>query len=375
MILLHFLIIAGNLYFLLLSLSNVLWLRLSSVRPRTTWKGKVSVLIPARNEESNIGRCLDSLLQQSYPDYEIVVLDDLSKDRTWQIITGYAERYPGRIRALKGSALPKQGWCGKTHAMQTLSRYAQGEYLLFTDADTVHSPQSIAWAVTNINRHKADMLSGYAYLELGSFGESLIVPATYIMSTIVMPLWLIPFSRAPGLSFAVGQMVMFRRQAFQAVGGYAAVSDHISEDVFMARAVKRAGFRVTFLDLQDYVRCRMYEGYRAAFTGLSKNIYDFFKNQAAFFASAASALVIFVVLPVVLAVFEALSGAQTLSLSVLSVAVFQLAWALALLDRGQKLWLPFLYPLTFLHLLFMAWKTFGKVSQGLGVVWKDRTLK
>ncbi len=375
MSLLHFLLIAGNLYFLLLSVSNILWLRLSSVKPRTTWKGKVSVLIPARNEENNIGRCLDSLLRQSYPDYEILVLDDLSKDRTWQIITGYAERYPGRIRTLKGNALPEKGWCGKTHAMQTLSRYAQGEYLLFTDADTIHSPQSIAWAVTNINRHKADLLSGYAYLQLGSFGESLIVPVTYIMSTVVMPLWLIPFSRTPGLSFAVGQMVMFRRQAFQAVGGYTSVSDHISEDVFIARAVKRAGFRVTFLDLQDYVHCRMYEGYRAAFTGLSKNIYDFFKNQAAFFASAASALVIFVVLPVVLAAFEAFTGSPTLPLSLLSVAIFQLAWALALLDRGQKLWLPFLYPLTFLHLLFMAWKTFGKVTQGLGVVWKDRTFK
>jgi len=372
--LLHFLAAAGTLCILLLSLVNILWLRSSSYRPSSTGMGKVSVLIPARNEESNIRRCLESLLHQSYTNYEIVVLDDLSTDRTWEIVSEYARRYPDLLRAVKGAPLPR-GWCGKTHAMQLLSQHAQGDYLLFTDADTVHTHESIAWAVTNINKHRSDFLSGYVYQELQSFGEALIVPTTYIMSTMVLPLWLIPRSNASMISFAVGQLVMFRRQAFEAIDGYSSVSDQISEDVFVARAVKKAGFRVVFLDIRRYVRCRMYEGYQESFNGIAKNIYDFFKNQPAFFASVASILVAFVVLPLVLIPIELYTGSSMLRFSLFSVLTFLLAWSLSLYDRGQKWWVPLLYPLTFLHLLYMAWKSYGRVTTGLGIEWKDRVFK
>ena len=372
--LLHLLAAAGTLCILLLSLANILWLRSSSYRPSTTDMGKVSVLIPARNEESNIRRCLESLLHQSYTNYEIVVLDDLSTDRTWEIISEYARRYPKLLRAVKGAPLPR-GWCGKTHAMQLLSQHAQGDYLLFTDADTVHTRESIAWAVTNINKHRSDFLSGYVRQELQSFGEALIVPTTYIMSTMVLPLWLIPRSNTSMLSFAVGQLVMFRRRAFEAIDGYSSVSDQISEDVFVARAVKKAGFRVVFLDIRRYVPCRMYEGYQESFNGIAKNIYDFFKNQPAFFASVCSILVTFIVLPLVLVPIEFNTGSSMLRFSLFSVATFLLAWSLSLYDRGQKWWVPLLYPLTFLHLLYMAWKSFGRVATGLGIVWKGRVFK
>jgi chlorobactene glucosyltransferase len=372
--LLHLLAAAGTLCILFLSLVNILWLRSSSYRPSSTGMGKVSVLIPARNEESNIRRCLESLLHQSYTNYEIVVLDDLSTDRTWEIVSEYARRYPDLLRAVKGAPLPR-GWCGKTHAMQLLSQHAQGDYLLFTDADTIHTHESIAWAVTNINKHRSDFLSGYVYQELQSFGEALIVPTTYIMSTMVLPLWLIPRSNASMISFAVGQLVMFRRQAFEAIDGYSSVSDQISEDVFVARAVKKAGFRVVFLDIRRYVRCRMYEGYQESFNGIAKNIYDFFKNQPAFFASVASILVAFVVLPLVLIPIELYTGSSMLRFSLFSVLTFLLAWSLSLYDRGQKWWVPLLYPLTFLHLLYMAWKSYGRVTTGLGIEWKDRVFK
>ena len=372
--LLHLLAAAGTLCILLLSLANILWLRSSSYRPSTTDMGKVSVLIPARNEESNIRRCLESLLHQSYTNYEIVVLDDLSTDRTWEIISEYARRYPKLLRAVRGAPLPR-GWCGKTHAMQLLSQHAQGDYLLFTDADTVHTRESIAWAVTNINKHRSDFLSGYVRQEIQSFGEALIVPTTYIMSTMVLPLWLIPRSNTSMLSFAVGQLVMFRRRAFEAIDGYSSVSNQISEDVFVARAVKKAGFRVVFLDIRRYVRCRMYEGYQESFNGIAKNIYDFFKNQPAFFAFVCSILVAFIVLPLVLVPIEFYTGSSMLRFSLFSVATFLLAWSLSLYDRGQKWWVPLLYPLTFLHLLYMAWKSFGRVATGLGIVWKDRVFK
>src|SRR5512136_126925 len=106
----------GALYFLVLSLSNVVWLRLSSREPRLRQGRKVSVLVPARNEERNLSACLDSLLEQTYRNYEIVVLDDQSTDRTWDIIREYERRAPARVRAVRGEPLPA-GWMGKPHAM------------------------------------------------------------------------------------------------------------------------------------------------------------------------------------------------------------------------------------------------------------------
>jgi chlorobactene glucosyltransferase len=372
--LLHLLTAFGTLAILAMSLANILWLRSSGHRAKSVDRGKVSVLIPARNEETNIRRCLDSLLDQNYPNYEIIVLDDCSQDGTWQIIAEYAHRYPKRVQAVKGAPLPR-GWCGKTHAMQLLSRYASGDYLMFTDADTIHSNQSLAWTVTNMNEHAADFLSGYVQQDLQSFGEALIVPTTYIMSAILMPFWLVPRTNSSMLTMAVGQMVMFRREVFQAIGGYSSVAEQISEDVFVARAVKKAGYRTVFLDLRDNVSCRMYEGYKNCFDGIGKNIYDFFKNQPALFASVASILIAFIVLPLVLIPIEMHAGNPLLRLSVFSALIFILAWSLTLYDRGLKWWVPLLYPLTFVHLLYMAWKCFGRAAAKMGIVWKGRVFK
>ncbi len=112
-------------YFFLLALSNIIWLRLSSRRPRSRNSGKVSVLIPARNEERNIGRCLQSLLDQTYQDYEILVLDDQSTDRTWPIISRFAQDHRDRIQAVRGKPLPEARWNGKAHAMHQLAGLAR----------------------------------------------------------------------------------------------------------------------------------------------------------------------------------------------------------------------------------------------------------
>jgi chlorobactene glucosyltransferase len=364
----------GAAYFLLLSLSNVLWLRVSSHRPRITRGRMVSVLVPARDEEKNIARCLDSLLSQTYANYEIVVLDDQSTDRTWEIISGYEKDHPERVHAVKGEPLTEKGWCGKTHAMQQLSTHARGEYLLFTDADTTHGPESVAWAVTNMEWHHADCVSGFVLQELDTLGELCIVPATYIMSSMLLPLWLIAALRAPGLSFAIGQLMMFRRRAYEAIGGYASVAGEITDDMAIVRVLKRAGFRQVFLDIRRYVRCRMYQGYRASFNGLSKNIYDFVRHRAVFFAAALTLLVTFVLLPLALLPIQALTGNPAMQLTFLCVLTFLAAWSLVLWDRGMRWWTPFLYPVLFVHLLFIAWWSFAHAASGQGVVWKGRTL-
>ncbi len=369
------LFILGTLYFLLLSASNVLWLRLSSRPPRIRRGRMVSVLIPARDEEENIGACIDSLLTQSYMNYEIVALDDQSHDGTWKIIEGFARRFPDRVRGIRGKPLPASGWSGKTHAMQQLARHARGEYLMFTDADTVHGRDSISWAVTNIEAHRADCISGYVFQELATLGELFIVPTIYIMSAMVLPLWLIGATRTPGLSFAIGQLIVFRRSAFEAIGGYASVRGQISDDVAIARELKRAGFRQVFLDMRRHVRCRMYSGYRASFNGIAKNIYDFAKRRTLFLAAAITLLVGLVVFPFALLPVLLVTGNPAIQFASLCVVLFLAAWTLALYDRGLPWWSPLLYPVMFLHLLYMAWWSIARAFGGHAVVWKGRALR
>ena len=372
---LRLMFLLGAAYFLLLSISNVLWLRISSHRPRITRGRMVSILVPARDEEKNIARCLDSLIGQTYANYEIVVLDDQSTDRTWEILSACAKENPGKVRIVRGEPLSESGWCGKPHAMHQLALHARGEYLLFTDADTIHGPESVAWAVTNMEWHKADCVSGFVLQEMDTLGEQCIVPATYIMSAMVLPLWLIATLPAPGLSFAIGQVIMFRRRVYDAIGGYASVAGEISDDLAIARELKRAGFREVFLDIRKHVRCRMYNGYRASFNGLSKNIYDLARHRSVFFAAAITLLATFVVLPLALLPIQFLTGNPAMQLTFLCVLIFLAAWALVLYDRGMRWWTPFLYPVLFVHLLYMAWWIFAHAASGEGVVWKGRILR
>ena len=371
----HYLAAIAVLYFFVLAVSNILWLRLSSRLPRRRSGGKVSVLIPARNEESNIACCLDSLLHQAYADYEILVLDDQSTDRTWKIISQYARENKNRVQAVRGKPLPTTRWNGKAFAMHQLARLAWGEYLLFTDADTVHSPESISWAVTNLEWHRVDFISGYVQQQMDSFGEAMLVPVMYLMTALIMPIWLIPVTRTALLGFAVGQFVMFRRKAYESIGGYATVSDKISDDIHIARQLRKAGFRTIFLDISKHVRCRMYNSFHEAYNGLTKNISDFLNYRIVSLLSASIASVLFFLIPYGLLLPYLLTGNTFTPFVVIAVALFQLTWCLVLYDRGLKWFVPFLYPLVFVFELIMMWRGYGKMRQGGGLVWKGRAIR
>ena len=369
------LVAAGAVYFFVLALSNILWLRASSRRPRRACAAKVSVMIPARDEEKNIAHCLDSLIRQTHGNLEILVLDDQSSDRTWEIISRYESEHPRLVRALRGRPLPDQGWNGKPHALHQLAEQASGEYLLFTDADTVHAPDSVAWAAANLEWHRVDLVSGYARQTLGTFGEALTVPIMYLMTAIVMPIWLIAATRAPFFTFAIGQFVMMRRKAYDQAGGYAAISHEINDDIAIARAVRRAGFRTIFLDARRYVSCRMYDGFRGAFEGLTRCIAEFINRRLVSLVSATVATVLLFLLPCILAIPLAAIGHAEGGLVAASVLLFLLTWCAVLYDRGLRWYVPLLYPAMFVLGLVMMWRGYRNLAGGKGVVWKGRVVK
>ena len=359
-------------YFFLMSLANHYEMWRFSSAPDIFEGPLVSVLVPARNEEANIERCLASLRNQLYRNYEILVLSDNSTDRTWEIISRIAAEDP-RVRVFKGEPLPED-WYGKPYALHQLSGHAEGEILLFTDADTVHGPTSISWAVTNLQKLKADMISGYVGQVFGSFGEKVTVPVMFFLTAFAIPIFLNRYVGVSWFSAAIGQFIAIRREVFDAIGGCDSFKKKTSEDIYMSRIVKRYGFSTRFLSVAEHVGCRMYGGYRAAINGIGKNIFDFLgKNTVLlFFLMIVVFFFLFFPLPLL---FLNIAASSPWTMHILTVVVlYTLCWVFAFLGQRLPWWYGFLWPLLFLNLIYMAgWSWFRTVS-GRGFKWKDRSV-
>jgi glycosyltransferase involved in cell wall biosynthesis len=228
-------------------------------------KPTVSVIVPARNEEACLGACLESLAGQSGVSYEIVVVDDASTDGTRAIAQAVSSA------RVVNAGPPPPGWTGKNNAMAAGARCASGEWLLFTDADTIHTPGSLARALSEARQHGASLLSYSPEQEVHSFWEKAVMPvifaelaATYRPSQVSDP-------RSPAAA-ANGQYILISRQAYDAIGGHAVVSASLLEDVGLARAVKAAGRKIFFRYGADAVRTRMYRSFAQLREGWTKNL-------------------------------------------------------------------------------------------------------
>lgn len=274
---LYHLVITGTLLVLLgVTVANLKFFRrlpraeVWSARADSDWP-RVSVLVPARNEERCISACVESLCQQNYPNYHIVVLNDGSTDATGTLLADLQTRYQ-HLTVVTGSPLP-DGWVGKSWACHQLSQQATGEYLLFTDADTVHQPDTLRAAVTMAEQDNLDFFSLIPYEELGTFGEHAVIPMVHMLYFSYLPNNLIVQNRRTSFSAANGQFMWFRRQAYEDVGGHTAVHNALVEDVFLAKVMKGAGKRIALVDGTHYVWCRMYTSAREVTDGFSKNFF------------------------------------------------------------------------------------------------------
>jgi glycosyltransferase involved in cell wall biosynthesis len=225
----------------------------------------VSVIIPARNEEACLGDCLKSLVAQTGVAFEIIVVDDHSTDRTRDIASSFPE-----IIVIEAGPLP-QGWTGKNNAVTTGAGQARGQWLLFTDADTVHLAGSLARALAEAQVNSAELLSYSPEQIAVTFWEIATLPVVfaelarqYSPSTVSDP--------ASPIAAANGQFILVRRETYDAIGGHAAVAGDILEDVALARAVKSSGRKIRFRYAPDAVRTRMYRNYRQLRDGWTKNL-------------------------------------------------------------------------------------------------------
>jgi glycosyltransferase involved in cell wall biosynthesis len=237
---------------------------------------KVSIIIPARNEEASLATCLESLVAQTGVAFEIIVVDDHSTDRTAEIAASFAASHRDKVRVIEAGPLP-DGWTGKNNAVATGARQARGEWLLFTDADTVHLPGSLARALAEAKEHHADLLS-YSPEQIAiTFWEMAVLPVVFAELARQYPPSKVSDPNSP-IAAANGQYILVKREAYDAVGGHAAVAGEILEDVALARVMKFSRRKIRFRYADDAVRTRMYRNFRQLREGWTKNLALLFPN-------------------------------------------------------------------------------------------------
>lgn len=347
--------------------------RLHRARGRTTAAPvpTVSILVPARNEERGIGPCVSSLLAQDYPFFEVLVLDDCSSDATGAVLEGIARHAPA-LKVLAGSP-PPEGWSGKAWACAQLADQARGDLLYFTDADTIHRPPALRCLVTALLAERADLLTGFPRQLLGTWGERLLVPFFGWASMCFLPLGLAYRLRAPALCTAVGQVMLFRRQTYQAIGGHRAVGSVAVDDLALARAVKACGWRWRLARAADLVDCRMYRGASEAVGGFAKNLFAAFGYRLLPFLAVYAWLAIMFWAP--LAVLgSALAGlgipVDAAGLS-LCLGVSLLLWLIPYVELGLGPGLALTYPLAILANLVVALHSL-RLTLSRQATWKGR---
>ena len=249
----------------------------------------VSVLIPARNEEKNIGKLLDQLGSQDYFNLEIIVLDDCSDDNTAAVVREKMTA-DSRIKLIENDHVP-EGWSGKNYACHLLSQKAGGKYYLFLDADISIRNNIISAMLHFLERHGLVLVSIFPKQEMRSFGERITVPNMNWILLSLLPLVMVRLSKRPSLSAANGQFLLFDAAAYRRLSPHEMVRSSLVEDIEMMRKIKklrpdtgrrrslRNRYRTAVLTGDERISCRMYADFDQAVHGFSKNVLHFFGNN------------------------------------------------------------------------------------------------
>jgi hypothetical protein len=272
--------------------------RLHRYRPRTVGP-RVSILVPARDEAANLRALLPALLRTRYPLFEVVVLDDGSRDETLAVAREFTAS-DERVRWVEGLDLPG-GWTGKNWACHQLSRHARGEVLVFCDADVRPGEDAVGRTVAAFDAAGADVLTAIPRdVSVGWLPRSVVPLLASVPVAALLPLSLVPTTRSPGLSMGNGQWFAWRRDAYHRAGGHRAVRGDPLEDVRLARLAKAIGLRLLVAAAPRDLAVGMYTTAAAAWEGFGKNVFLLLGGRAATAAGGTAVFGVAMLLPLLL---------------------------------------------------------------------------
>tara|TARA_E500000331_G_scaffold244_1_gene303 strand:- start:113 stop:1297 length:1185 start_codon:yes stop_codon:yes gene_type:complete len=303
----------------------------------------VSVLIPARNEEINIKRCLYSLIDQSYKNLEIIVLDDDSDDQTYNVVKNISKNYES-IKVVKGEA-KTLGWTGKNWACYQLSKYANGDFLLFVDADTKLQKNTIAETVNEMNNNDVDLISLFPNRVTNTAIDKII--SVTIGWFIFSCLPIIFSNKNPIFSSAFGQFLLFRKGAYFSIGGHESVKDKILDDFELGRLITKRGYNLNVLDGTERISTFSYSTEKEALEGLSKSIFPFFNNKLIPFLILLILFLSMGLIPIFIMMGEFFGSKLTKSKEMIAYFIWgllTLSWAISSYRSKQGLRYGILFP-------------------------------
>ncbi|CCG03086.1 glycosyltransferase [Blastococcus saxobsidens] len=324
----------------------------------------VTVVLPVRDEADQVAGCLAALLDQRGVDrFQVVVVDDGSTDETADVVRAVHDR---RVRLVTAPPLPP-GWLGKPHACAVGAAEAEGDVLVFVDADVRLFPDAVAAAVAVLDAHGLDLVSPWPRPLAVGPAERLVQPLSPWLWTTTLPLRLAERSPRPSLAAANGQFLVVRRATYQRAGGHEAVRGEVLEDIALLRAVKRAGGRGGPIDGSRLAACRMYEGWPALRDGYAKSLWATVGGRPLAGVAAAAALTAVYVVPAV----AALGGSRVGMIGYAAGVAGRVAGAVA---SGSRAWPDALaHPVSVLALdALMARSVLGRRRGTL--TWRDRPL-
>lgn len=231
---------------------------------------KVSVLIPARNEERSIEACVQAVLASRNVDLEVIVLDDHSEDRTADVVRSLGD---SRVRLESAPPLPA-GWNGKQHACHRLAKLAIHNRFCFLDADVRLEPDALARMIRFQQESGTGLVSGFPRQETVTLLEKLLLPLINWVLLSYLPMIGMRHTRHAMFAAGCGQFFLATREAYERSGGHAAIRDSMHDGVTLPRAFRRAGIHTDLCDATDLATCRMYRSARATWNGLAKNAHE-----------------------------------------------------------------------------------------------------
>lgn len=254
--------------------------------PGVPW---ISVIVPARNEQESIRNCLESILEQDYPNFEVIVVDDRSTDHTGNIVDYIANHSHGRCRAIHISELP-EGWLGKCHALATGARKATGTYVLFTDGDVQFEPTTLNRVMRSVTNEQADMLVVVPHTQLHTFWEKVMMLAFVEIFMAACPPWLVMQPQSKRF-IGIGAFNLAKRSLYEKIGGHEQLRLQAVDDVGLGKLLKQAGAKVRMVVGLDMVKVRWQESFSGMVRGMEKNAFAAMGYNAAKLIGAVALLV------------------------------------------------------------------------------------
>jgi Glycosyltransferase like family 2 len=332
---------------------------------------RLSLLIPARNEEAEIGPAVRAALASQQVDLEVVVLDDHSTDRTRRVVEALAAADP-RVRLELAPPLPP-GWSGKQHACHVLAARARHDLMVFVDADVRLTPHALARIAVFMDSRDAGLASGFPRQETSTLAEKLIIPLIHFLLLGFLPIACMRSSTLPAFGAGCGQLICVRRAAYVRAGGHAAIRASLHDGVMLPRTFRRAGIRTDLFDATALASCRMYRDAGEVWRGFSKNATEGMATPAGLPVWTAL-LLGGQVLPFVL-----LAAGLLLTIPGWAIAASAAALVCVCLNRlmlalrfRQSVIGALLHPLGVACLLVLQWAALINQRRGRPAVWRGR---